>query len=139
VTNVRALAESDLSHTVEGELAVPVTLISPDGERIDKTARGGQLAGRVLWSHKEVAPETGEEYIVHSPVVKLRESSLLRVPKSGEVWGVIIPERPIIGAPLKHYVTDEGGIARPNRNFGTVALFLVEVGDKEGEAGDGGV
>ena len=137
MTSVRSLAEQDLSQVIEGEFAIPVALISPDGERIDKAVSGKALGGRVLWSHKEISPETGEPYIVHSPVVMLRESSLPRVPKSGEAWGVIIPEKPQIGAPWKHYLTDEAGIVRPNRNMGTVTLFLVEPEDK-GE-GDGGV
>ena len=137
MTDLRALAEQDLFHTIEGEFAIPVVLITPAGERIAKTVDGRPLGGRVLWSHKEISPETSEPYIVHSPVVVLRESSLSKVPKSAEVWGVVIPEGPRPGAPLKHYVTDVSGIVEPGRNMGTVTLFLVEAEDNGEELGDG--
>jgi hypothetical protein len=128
--NLRSLAEQDLSQTIEAEFSTPVVLISPAGERIDKTVGGKPPAGRVLWSHKEINPETGVSFIVDTPVVTLRVSSLQVTPKSGEVWGVIIPEGPRMGAPLKNYVTDAAGIVENVRNLGYVNLFLVDVEDK---------
>jgi hypothetical protein len=129
--NLRSLAEQDLSQTIEAELSEPVVLISPHtGDRIDKTVGGKPLAGRVLWSHKEINPDTGVPFIVDTPVVSLRESSLPETPKSGEVWGVIIPEGPSMGAPLKNYVTDAAGIVENVRNLGYVNLFLVDAEDK---------
>jgi hypothetical protein len=129
MTNVRTLAERDLRHTLEGEFAVPVVLISPQGERAEKTVDGRPLTGRVLWNHKEINPETGEPVMVNSPVVTLRESSLPRIPKSGEVWGVIIPEGVRVWTQRKHYVTDADGIVESGRNLGYINLFLIEVAD----------
>jgi hypothetical protein len=128
MTNLRALAESDLKTVLEGEFATPVTLITPNGEKITQATDGRPLVGRVLWNHKEITPD-GEPYIVNSPVVTLRTSSLSSVPKSGEVFGVIIPEGPRIGAPLKNYITDKDGIVEDGRNFGFLNMFLVEVAD----------
>ncbi|MDR0475551.1 MAG: hypothetical protein LBH43_17995 [Treponema sp.] len=131
MVGLRSLAEKDLRHALEGEFSTPVILISTAGERIDKTVDGRLLAGRVLWSHKEINPETGEPVIVPTPVVTLRESSLPETPKTGEVWGVIIPESPRIDAPLKQYVTDAAGVVENVRNLGYINLFLVDVEDKE--------
>lgn len=133
MTNLRALAEKDLSHTIEVEFSTPVALISPAGERVEKTVDGRPLVGRVLWSHKETNPDTGEPVIVPTPVVTLRASSLPQAPKSGEVWAVIIPESLRQNAPLKNYVTDAAGIVEDERNFGYVNLFLVEAENKEVE------
>jgi hypothetical protein len=127
MTNLRSLVEKDLSQTIEAEFSTPVILVSPTtGERIDKTTDGRRLCGRVLWSHKEIDPATGEPVIVPTPVVTLRTSSLPQVPKSGEVWAVIIPESVQENAPLKNYVTDQSGIVEDAKNFGFINLFLVE-------------
>jgi hypothetical protein len=132
MTNIRSLMESDLKDVLEGEFSTPVILISPQGVRIDKTVGGRPLCGRVLWSHKEITPD-GETILVTTPVVTLRTSSLSVIPKSGEVWGVIIPEGPREGAPLKHYLTDKAGIVENGRNLGYINLFLVTVESEETE------
>jgi len=131
MTNLRSLLEKDLGQTLEKEFSTPVVLISPQGKRIEKTVDDRPLCGRVLWSHKDINPETGEPIIVPTPVVTLRTSSLSQVPKSGEVWAVIIPESVQENAPLKNYVTDVSGIVEDVKNFGYVNLFLVETEDKE--------
>ena len=126
MTNLRSLLEKDLGDTLEKEFSTPAVLISPQGERIEKTIDGRPLCGRVLWSHKETNPETGEPVIVPTPVVTLRTSSLPQVPKSGEVWAVIIPESARENTPLKNYVTDASGVVEDVKNFGYINLFLVE-------------
>jgi hypothetical protein len=124
--NVRSLAEKDLKHTIEAEFSMPVVLISPAGERVDRTVDGRPLAGRVLYSQKEINPESGVPITVLAPVVTLRESSLSRVPKSGEVWGVVIPESPRHNAPLKQYVTDAAGVVETGHGLGVINLPLVD-------------
>jgi len=132
MTNLRSLVEKDLSQTIEAEFSTPVILISPTtGERITQSVDGRTLVGRVLFSHKEISPETGEPIIVPTPVVTLRTSSLKQVPKSGEVWAVIIPESARENAPLKNYVTDASGVVEDVKNFGLINLYLVEAEDKE--------
>jgi len=126
MTNLRSLLEKDLKDTLEKEFSTPVALISPQGERVEKTVDGSPLCGRVLWSHKETNPETGEPVIVPTPVVTLRTSSLPQVPKSGEVWAVIIPESVQENAPLKNYVTDASGVVEDVKNFGYINIFLIE-------------
>ena len=51
--NLRELAESDLGTTLEGDFALPVELIDPDGVK-------QSLVGQVLYDTVEFNPETGE-------------------------------------------------------------------------------
>jgi len=134
--NVRALLEKDLSHTIEGEFAVPVVLVSPQGLRITKAVSGKPLCGRVLWARKEINPETGEPATVPFPVVTLRESSLLQVPKTGENWFVQIPQGPSPDSPMEDYLLDTSSVVGSNKNLGLVNLPLVmaENEDHDGSA-----
>jgi len=131
--NARALAEQDLSQTLEAEFAVPVVLISPDGERITQTTGGKPLTGRVLWTRKEISPETGEPVVVQAPIVTLREASLPRVPKSGEKWFVQIPSSPRADAPMADYLLDETAAVEQGRSLGVINLPLVMAENEEAE------
>ena len=123
---LRYLAEKDLSQTLEGEFSIPVVLIDPAGERIDKTVDGRQLGGRVLWTRKEVSGD-GESIVVFAPIITLRESSLSRVPKSGEHWFVEIPESPREGAPMTSCLLDQSAAVEGGKSLGFINLPLVAV------------
>ena len=128
MTNIRRLIESDLAQIIEGGFAIPVILIAPNGERITHNTDGKPLAGRVLFSHKEIDLETGEPVIVYNPTVTLRESALPQVPKNNdEKWLVQIPSGPTADAPLKSYLIDPANVIKTGRNLGTITFFLVEV------------
>ena len=129
--NVRSLAEADLRDTIEAEFSVPVVLISPAGERIDRTVDGRPLSGRVLLSRKEISSDTGEPIIVQSPVVTLRESSLSRVPKTGEKWYVQIPSGPRTDAPLADYLLDTTAAVELGKSLGVINLPLVMAENEE--------
>jgi hypothetical protein len=127
VTNVRALAESDLGHTLEREMGIAVVLIAPDGLKIDTTNDDRPLVGRVLWSQPRTNLESGEVAIVPDPVVELRRSSLSRVPATGERWSVLIPSGPITGAPVELYMLDRSRSVEGGRSLGVIKLPLVRV------------
>jgi hypothetical protein len=132
MNNIRALAEKDLSQTIEAEFAIPVVLISPAGQRITETINGKPLVGRVLWERKEINPDTGEPVIVPSPTVTLRESSLPVVPKTGEQWYVQIPSGPRPDSPMTHYLTDINAAVELGRSLGVINLPLVLAIDEPG-------
>ena len=125
--DLRALAEKDLSQTVEGDFGTPVILVDPDGEHITETIEGDTLKGRVLWTRKETNLDTGEPVMVPSPLVTLRESSLSRVPKTGEKWLVKIPSGPRPGSPIVEYLIDFASVVEEGRNLGTINLPLIMV------------
>lgn len=77
--NLRAAIEADLADGIEGEFAIAISLLSPDGVRYTER-------GIFSESSKRVDPATGETIIVDEPVATLRTSSLTRVPVAGEKW-----------------------------------------------------
>ena len=129
--DLRALAEEDLLDTLEGDFATPVILVTPEGEYVAETAEGTTLKGRVLWSRKETNLETGEPVTVPSPLVTLRESSLTRIPKTGEKWLVQIPSGPRPGSPLTEYLLDMASVVEDGRNHGVIHLPLLMVEQDE--------
>ena len=126
---VPALAEADLSGVIEGEFGLPVTLITPDGATVDKTVDGKPLTGFVRHSYTDTRQQRGgsEKTIINSPVVKLRLSSLSKMPATGEKWTVGIPESPRADAALSWYILDANRPVEINRDRGTVKLFLARM------------
>jgi hypothetical protein len=129
--NIRRLAEKDLRDTLESEFAMPVVLISPNGEKIDKTTDNRPLTGRVLQNRKEINFETGEPVTVPLPVVTLRMSSLPVVPKTGEKWFIRIPSGPRPDSPMADYLLDAASAVEPDKSPGVINLPLVNAEDRE--------
>lgn len=79
--------------TLESEWKMPVELTSPDGVTQIYSANNPSelLGGQVLYSSRRESPETGEIIVVNQPVVTLRVSSLVRIPRAGEKWYIKIP------------------------------------------------
>lgn len=91
--NLRKRAEADLESSLEGDWGLPVILTTPDGVEQSKSKNNPteDLKGQILYDHRVVDSETGMERTVNTPVVTLRISSLDRVPKDGEKWGMQFP------------------------------------------------
>lgn len=119
--NLRALAESDLSLTLEGDFGMMVNLIGPDGIRDDG------LSGQVLYDTVRINPDTGEEIVVDMPVVTLRRSSLARIPVAGENWIVEIPETPRAGASMVQYAMSPTRSPEAGKSIGFIRIYLQAV------------
>ena len=124
MASLRAKIEADLKHTLEGDFALPVVLIDPDGQTISQGIDGRPLCGQVLYDTVKVNPETGEDFIVNNPVVTLRRSSLSRVPLAGEVWLVKIPLNPLHPEELAPFLVDPTRPPEGGRSIGFVKLYL---------------
>ena len=125
--DLRALVESDLSDTLEGDFGLPVELKDPDGVTYTVSANDPEslLSGQVLWDHVEENLDTGAPVVVPRPVLVLRRSSLSRIPANGELWAVFIPETPNVDATKKMFLLSdplEGG-----RSVGIIRFYLTEM------------
>lgn len=83
-----------------------------------------ELVGQIIYDTLVDNPETGQEIIVHKPVVTLRRTSLVRIPADGEKWYCEIPIEPKVDAPKYPFIverpTEDGGA------IGFIRLYLVE-------------
>ena len=122
--NLRELADNDLKETLEGDWALPVVLIDPEGVEYTKTVDDRDLTGQVLYNSIAFDPDTGAQVIDSKPVVTLRVSSLQRVPLKGEAWGVKIPITPSTTATLEEFFME-----RPTEgnSIGFIRLYLTKV------------
>ena len=127
--SVPALSEADLGDTLEGECSMPVSLISPDGAKTDQSVNGGPLRGFVRRSYMDTREKSGDKVTVNAPVVKLRITSLLQIPDTGEKWQIGIPESPLNGAGIEWYDLDPKKPVEVNRGSGTVKMFLAKMRD----------
>lgn len=91
--SLRRTLERDMYDTLESEWKMPVELTSPDGVTQIYSANNPSelLGGQVLYSYSRENPTTGETIIINQPIVTLRVSSLVRIPKAGEKWYIKIP------------------------------------------------
>lgn len=122
--NLREQAESDLAITLEGEYALPVTLITPDGISISVT-------GQVLYDSLELNPDTGMPVNVNNPLVTLRRSSLSRIPQPGERWVVKIPTSPSTTAELEDFIIDANAAPTGGRSLGIIRLHLKKIAQSQ--------
>jgi len=98
--NLRAAIEKDLHDSIESEWKMPVELTSPDGEKQIYSLNHPDelLGGQILYFSQRENPITGGMEIINQPIVVLRISSLIRVPRQGETWYIKMPISPIEGA-----------------------------------------
>lgn len=125
--NLRALIETDLSQTLEGEFAMLVTLISPDGVVYSNGVDGNYLKGQVVYEKIELNTTTGAEQVVREPAITLRVSNLVRVPVSGEKWVVKFPDDPREGTVKSTYVLDGSRAIQSGESIGFIRLFPKKV------------
>jgi len=124
LANLRALAESHLAVTLEGAWAIEVDLIGPDG----KKQLG--LKAQVLYDRTEQNPATGQPVFVNEPVVVLRYSSLIVVPKSIEKWLIRMPVSPVEGAEKEDFVLDPSRTIEGGRSIGFIRIYPKKVRQK---------
>jgi len=116
MTDLRALAESHLGITLEGDFSKEVILTDPDGDI--QTVRG-----QVLYDRTAQNPMTGQDQVLNEPVVTLRISTLTRVPEKRERWLIQMPVSPVVGAPLGDFVLDGGRAAEGGASIGYIRLY----------------
>lgn len=114
--NLRELAESDLSISLEGDFGLPVELIDPDGVKYDG------ISGQVLFDVESVNPETLEVTVIER-IVSLRRSTLTRIPLDGERWVVRIPTTPSTTAELEDFVLSEDRPSSGGASIGFIKLY----------------
>lgn len=120
MVNLRELAESDLATTLEGEFALPVELVDPEGIEY-------QVTGQVLYETVKLDPETAEEMVINTPVVTLRRSTLARVPVDGETWTVRIPITPSTTAALEDFIISGTKAMETGGSIGFIRLYLQRI------------
>lgn len=120
MVNIRELAESDLSASLEGEFGLPVILTDPAGAQ-------QTVEGQILYDTVRIEPETGNPVIDDNPVVTLRRSSLSPVPQDGEKWFIEIPITPSRTAPTESFVFTADRTARTGGSIGYIKLYLQRI------------
>jgi hypothetical protein len=131
--NLRAQIESDLHESLEGEWKMPVELTSPDGQvqRYSLNNSSQLLGGQVLYYSRREDPETGESIIINEPVVTLRISSLIRVPRAGENWYIKMPISPIEGALKERFVFTPTRSPEHGTDIGFIRIYPQRVEESE--------
>ena len=119
-TNLRELAESLLSLTVEGPFGLPVDLTPPSGTPFS-------AVGQLVFDRLEVNPDTGEIIVVVNPVAVLRRSSLEVVPDDGENWYFKMPIEPSTTATKIGFVMDESRSIKGGKSLGIIRIPLRHV------------
>jgi len=131
MVNIPALSEMDLSDTLEGEFGMLISLRDPEGNIIDTTVNDKPLKGYMRRAYTDTRERRGgnnnDVTVINAPCIKLRMSSLSRIPTTGETWQVGIPESPIAGADIEWYDLDPKKPVETNKGKGTVKLFLVKM------------
>lgn len=131
--NLRATAEKDLYESLESEWKMPVELTSPNGIRQIYSANNPTelLGGQVLYSSRRENPETGEVIVVNQPVVTLRVSSLVRIPKAGEKWYIKIPTGYEPNAVKQSFVFTPDRSPENGTDMGFIKLYLQRISQDE--------
>lgn len=132
--NLRAQIEKDLYDSIESEWKMPVELTSPNGIKQTHSVNDPSelLGGQVLYFSRRENPTTGEVIVVNQPVVTLRISSLLRVPKAGEKWFIKFPISPVAGAPYLDWVFTCDRAPEHGTDIGFMRIYPFRL---EGEGG----
>ena len=104
----------------------PVSLFAPDGTKYDTDIEGNSLLCQFLSGRISIAPDSGEEMVVFRPVATFHRSSLVRIPKNGEIWAVeapLDPDKPEIKTML---TMDPSKSIEGGRSLGEIRLYLSE-------------
>jgi hypothetical protein len=127
--SLRRTLERDLYDTLESEWKMPVELTGPDGIKqiYSKNNPTELLGGQVLYSSRRENPETGETIVVNQPVVTLRVSSLVRVPKAGEKWYIKIPTGTEPNATKQAFVFTPDRSPENGTDMGFIKLYLQRI------------
>jgi hypothetical protein len=124
--NLRELAVSDVKSLNTKDWGLQVELTDPAGIRYTTDAETGETlkAIQVLYDYRKFNPETGEEIIVHEPIVIMALGSLSRVPVAGEKWQIKFPIDPANPAVLSDdYVLSELRAPEGGQSLGYIRLY----------------
>ena len=123
--NLREEIEVDLQDTIEGEFRTYIEITSPDGQiqRYNVHNPSDKLAAFVRYHCVRMNPQTGESIVVDEPVVILRKSSLIRVPKGGEKWYVKTPTDPVHDAKLRSFIFSPDRAIEGSDDIGYVTMY----------------
>ena len=123
--NLREQIERDLADSLEGEWKVPVELTTPDGQRQIYSVNNpsARLGGQVLYFSRQENPVTGEAMIINQPVVTLRVSSLIRIPRAGETWFIRMPVSPRPGADWESFVFTHDRNPEDGADIGFIRIY----------------
>ena len=127
--SLRRTLERDMYDALESEWKMPVELTSPDGvlQLYSKNNPSELLGGQVLYSSRRENPETGETIVVNQPVVTLRVSSLVRIPKAGEKWYIKIPTGYEPDAVKQSFVFTPDRSPENGTDMGFIKLYLQKI------------
>ena len=123
--NLRQIAEADLALTLEDDWGLPVILVDPDGNTINKKIGTDEdLKAQILYDTVSYDLDTGLRKVSNNPIVVLRKSSLSRVPRAGEKWLVRIPVTPLENADIENFVIDPTRPPEGGSSIGFIRLYL---------------
>lgn len=125
-SNLRVVAERDMRVLDQKDWYMPIILIAPDGEIIDKDKidpTQGLRAVQILYDYKRVDPRTGGEMTVNQPVVVIARKSLTRIPLPGEKWVIKMPEDPDPDGALIDFVFTATRAPEGGRSVGFIRLY----------------
>jgi hypothetical protein len=112
--------ESALAETLEGDWALPVVLVAPDGSE-------SSYSGQVIYETVQFEEDTSTDIIVKKPVVSLRISSLNRIPLQTEKWFCKIPMTPDATAQkVTHRIEN---VSQGGYSIGFIRLYLQQAAE----------
>lgn len=133
MTGLRALVESDLAYTLEGDGGQPIVLIAPDGTKYATNANDPTkpLMAMVLYDQRKASiTETGAEVITYEMAITVRRSSLARIPAPRENWGILVPSGPRPDAPVVLMTLGPARAAEGGRSIGFIRFYPKETEQK---------
>jgi hypothetical protein len=130
--NLREAIEHDLYDALEREWKMPVEITSPSGEtqRYSLNNPSELLGGQVFYFSRRENPETGEPIVINQPVVSLRISSLIRVPKAGEKWFIRMPISPARNAPKVDFCFTSDRAPEHGTDIGFMRIYPFKIDDE---------
>ena len=110
---------------VSVDWGLPVELTDPDGKEYKTDDETGNTlqAVQILYDYRKFDPETGQEIIVHEPIVIMAKSSLERVPVSGENWHIRFPVDPASPNTLSDFVLSKVRAPEGGDSLGYIRLY----------------
>lgn len=128
MVDLRREMERDLGESLEGDFALPIEMIAPDGSVQTESLNGGVLRGMIVYESAQFSPKTGSLVYGERVIVSLRRTSLVRIPEVRENWVVRIPVDPSWDSEMVSYQVAE--IHRTGRSVGFINLELARLRDK---------
>lgn len=125
MSNLRALAVSDMKNSNQSDYGLPVVLTAPDGTTYNTDAVTGETltAVQILYDRKEIDPTTGAPIIIPEPIVVMARQSLARVPQAGENWHIRFPPDPYDPDTMDDFALSSARSVEGGRSIGFIRLY----------------